>query len=258
MSTTPDPQQPSSPSEGDPTPGTGAGTSDGQAGDAPVYYRPGPSSGHYPQYPQNPYGGQAYGNHPYGRQISGRPETTPAPPPAGYPQPYPPSSPQPYGQAPAGRPRDGAVPRPAPVTAALVLFLVPAALFLIGGLGLAFAPITPEMLSAQPEVDQALAQSGLSMTQFLSFVRTAGAIFAVGAAVYGLLAVVAWLGKFGALVGLTVLTAVFDLFWLVALLGSLGDPVGALVPLVVIALSVGGLVLMYQPPVRAWFTAQRS
>lgn len=234
-----------------------------------MYYRPGPSSGHYPQYPQNPYGGQAYGQHPYGQQLYGQPGAPAQPPPA-YPQTYgqqrsypppqdqPAGYPQQYGQDPYGRPRAGAVRRPGSVRLALVLFLLPAALFLLGGLGLSFAPITPEMLSAQPQVDEALAQSGLTMTQFLSFIRTAGAIFAVAAVVYALLAVVAFLGKFGALVGLTVLTVLFDLFWLVALLGSLGDPIGALVPLVIIALSVGGLVLMYQGPARAWFSSLRT
>lgn len=234
-----------------------------------MYYRPGPSSGHYPQYPQNPYGGRPYGSHPYGQQVYGQPGTPAQAPQPGYqqnpyPQAYPPPQGQPAGfpQQPGpdawGRPQPGAVLRPRSVTVALVLFLLPAALFLVGGLAMAFAPITPEMLSAQPQVDEALARSGLSMTQFLSFLRTAGAVVAFGAAVYALLAVVAYLGKFGALVGLTVLTVLFDLFWLVALLGSLAAPAGAVVPLLILLVSVGGLVLMYQAPAREWFTAQRG
>lgn len=262
MSSTPDPPQRST-SEGDPTPGTGEGTPAGQPErgepvpeQPPVYYRPGPSSGHYPQYPQNPYGGLPYGNHPYGQQVYGQPGPAPqAPDQPGY-QPYPQQQ-QPYPQyAHPGAPAV-AVPRPASVTLATVLFLLPAALFLIGGLALALAPLTPEMLSSQPQVDEALARSGLTMPQFLSFVRTTGAVFAFGAAVYALLAVVAYLGRFGALVGLTVLTVLFDLFWLVALLGSLTAPAGAVAPLVILLLGIGGLVLMYQGPARAWYASLR-
>jgi hypothetical protein len=77
------------------------------------------------------------------------------------------------------------------------------------------------------------------------------------AVLYAVLAVVSFLGKLGALVTLTVLTVLFDLFWLLALLSAATNPLGAIVPVIVLGTSIAGVSLMFSVSARAWFAAKR-
>lgn len=234
-----------------PQDGTEPAAGDGAASSGPAYYRPGPSSGYYPQYPQNP----------YGPGSSGVPPQFSAGYPAARPQEnvtYPYGGPFPAGTGPQYAGRTGAPGgRPRNVVTAFVLLLVPPVLFLLVGLVLTLTPLTPDMIPPEAGIEEALAGSGLTMDQLLSAMRTFGAVLAVLALVYAALAVVAFLGKLGALITLTVLTVLFDLFWLLALVSSVANPLGAILPVIVLGTSVAGVALMFSAPARAWFAGQR-
>ncbi len=217
----------------------------------PAYYRPGPSSGYYPQYPQNPYGPGSSGVPPQfsaGYPPAGRQENVT----------YPYGGPFPAGTGPQFAGQAGAAgKRPANVVTAFLLLLVPPALFLVVGLVLTLTPLTPDMFPPETGIAEALTASGLTMDQLLSAMRTFGAVLAVLAVLYAVLAVVSFLGKLGALITLTVLTALFDLFWLLALLSAATNPLGAILPVIVLGTSIAGVVLMFSAPARAWFAAKR-
>ena len=232
-----------------PQDGTEPTAGDGGAPAGPAYYRPGPSSGYYPQYPQNPYGPGSSGVPP---QFG-----------AGYPPParqenvtYPYGGPFPAGTGPQYAGQAGAT-RPGSVVTALVLLLVSPALFLVVGLFLTLTPLTPDMFPPEAGIDEALRGSGLTMDQLLSALRTFGSVLALLALLYSVLAVVSFLGKLGALITLTVLTVLFDLFWLLALVSAAANPLGAILPVIVLATSVAGVWLMFSTSARAWFAAKR-
>lgn len=261
MSSTPDPQQPPSSSEGSGTPGSGDPTpAEQQTGPAaqpstgapppeqPAYYRPGPSSGYYPQYPQNPYGG---GRTPsYAQPQYGQPAVPPQYGQAPYAQPG-------YGGAP-GTGWAGPVSRPPTMIVSLVLLLLAALPFLVGGLAVSIAPLTEEMFPPEAGLEQLQAQAGIGFAEIVSLFRTLGVVMAVLAAVYMVLAVVAFTGRAGARLALTVLTVLFGLFLLVALVGSLGNPLSLAVPLLVLVASVAGVALMFGAPAKAWFASRRT
>ena len=234
-----------------PQDGTEPTAGDGGAPAGPAYYRPGPSSGYYPQDPQNPYGPGASGTPP---QFTG-----------GYPAPRPPENvtypyggPFPAGTGPQHAGQAGAATRrPRTVVSGFLLLLVAPALFLVVGLVLTLTPLTPEMFPPETGIREALTASGLTMDQLLSAMRTFGAVLAVLAVLYAVLAVVSFIGKLGALITLTVLTVLFDLFWLLALLAAATNPVGAIVPVIVLGTSIVGVTLMFSAPARAWFAARR-
>ncbi len=225
-------------------------TGDGGAPAGPAYYRPSPSSGYYPQYPQNPYGPGSTGVPP---QFSGG-----YPPAGGYEHvTYPYGGPFPAGTGPQYVGQSGPARRPGSVVTALALLLVAPVLFVVVGLVLTLMPLSPDMFPPEAGVEQALAGSGLTMEQLLSAMRTLGAVMAVLAVLYAVLAVVTFLGKMGALITLTVLTALFDLFWLVALVSAAANPVGAILPVIVLGTSIAGICLMFSASARAWFAAKR-
>lgn len=215
----------------------------------PAYYRPGPSSGYYPQYPQNPFGPGSSGVPP---QLSGYPAARPQENVT-----YPYGGPFPAGTGPQWVGRSGRPDRPGNVVTALVLLLVAPVLFLVMGLALALTPLTPEMLPPEAGVDELVAASGITTEQLLSGLRAVGAVLAVLAVLYAVLAVVSFLGQLGALVALTVLTVLFDLFWLLALLSAATNPLGAILPVIVLGTSIAGVWLMFSTPARAWFAAKR-
>jgi len=237
---------PSGPQEGTEPP-----AGDGAPG-GPAYYRPGPSSGYYPQYPQNP----------FGPGSEGRPLPQFS---AGHPAParqehvtYPYGGPFPAGTGPQFVGQSGPAPsRPRSMVTALVLLLVPPVFFLAGGLAIALVPFDLNALPPEAGVQQALAQSGLTAERLLSFMRIFGVVVAVLALIYGVLAVVSFVGKLGALVTLTVLTVLFDLFLLLTLLSAAANPAGAILPMILLATSVAGVWLMFSAPARAWFAAKR-
>ncbi|WP_132428777.1 hypothetical protein [Pseudonocardia endophytica] len=238
MSTPSGPQDGTEPSAGD----------GGAAPAGPAYYRPGPSSGYYPQYPQNPYGPGSSGVPPQfaGGYPAARPQET-----------YPYGGPFPAGTGPQYVGQTGATGRPRNVVTGFMFLLVSPALFIVVGLVLALAPLTPDMFPPETGIQEALTASGLTMEQLLSAMRTFGAVLAVLAVVYALLAVVSFLGKLGALITLTVLTVLFDLFWLLALLSAATNPIGAILPVIVLGTSIVGVTLMFSAQSRAWFAARR-
>jgi hypothetical protein len=230
-----------------------SGAGDGGAAPAgPAYYRPGPSSGYYPQYPQNPYGPGSSGVPP--QFAAGYPGPAPAPRPQ---ETYPYGGPFPAGTGPQYVGQAGATSRPRNVVTGFMFLLVAPALFVVVGLVLTLAPLTPDMFPPEAGIQEALTASGLTMQQLLSAMRTFGAVLAVLAVVYAVLAVVSFLGKLGALITLTVLTVLFDLFWLLALLSAATNPVGAILPLIVLGTSIAGVTLMFSAQSRAWFAAKR-
>lgn len=236
---------PSAPQEG-----TEPAAGDGGASGGPAYYRPGPSSGYYPQYPQNPFGPGSEGR-PLPQFSAGYPAT------GGHEQvTYPYGGPFPAGTGPqfVGGPAPS---RPRSMITALVLLLVPPVFFLVGGLAIALAPFDLNSLPPEAGVQQALAQSGLTAERLLSLMRIFGVVVAVLALLYAVLAVVSFVGKLGALVTLTVLTVLFDLFLLLTLVSAVANPAGAILPFLLLAASVAGVWLMFSGPVRAWFAAKR-
>lgn len=224
----------------DPPPGGG--------GEGPAYYRPGPSSGYYPQYPQNPFGPGSSGVPP---QYSYRPGT------GNENVTYPYGGPFPAGTGPQFVGDTAPAQRPRSMVTALVLLLVPPVFFLVAGLVLTLVPLDLDSFPPEAGVDQALAQSGLSEQQLLSAMRTFGVVVAVIAVLYAVLAVVSFMGRMGALVTLTVLTILFDLFLLLTLVSAAANPAGAILPVIVLATSVAGVWLMFTGPARAWFAAKR-
>lgn len=215
----------------------------GQQG-TPQYYRPGPSSGHYPQYPQNPY--------PQGWT----PGALPPPPPGQDAAPQ--YGQQPYGQqSPAGLGEGGAapVPRPRQVTTALILLIAATLPFVLMGVTAMFATVNDELLNQagipRAEVDAMLTQAGLTLEQLTQAVRVMGGVFLVLAAVYAALAVVAFLGRPGVRIALVVLTVVYGLPLLLMMAPTL-----PLFPVAVLALAATGLWLLFSAPAKAWYASR--
>ena len=214
----------------------------GQQG-APQYYRPGPSSGSYPQYPQNPY--------PQG--------WTPGAQPAPYPQ-------QPSGTAPqwnSGNPPAGLGPRPAGrlsrpghVLTALILLLAAALPFVVMGVAAMVTPVDASMLDQagvpRAEMDAVLAQAGMTFEQLAQMVRVMGGIFLALALLYAVLAVVAFLGTGGARLAIAVLTGVYGLPLLLMMAATL--PAFAVL---VLAVASTGVALLYSRPAKEWYASRK-
>ncbi|MFP5069439.1 hypothetical protein ACLFMI_07215 [Pseudonocardia nantongensis] len=230
------------------------------------YYRPGPSSGHYPQYPQNPYpqgwtpGAVPAPPPPSGQDASPQQGQTPSGQPRYGQQPY---GQQQYGQAqygqapPAGLGQGGGarVPRPGQVTTALILLIVATLPFVLMGVTAMFATVDDELLNQagipRAEVDAMMAQAGLTLDQLTQAIRVMGGMFLVLAAVYAALAVVAFLGRPGARIALVVLTAVYGLPLLLMMAPTL-----PLFAVAVLALAAAGLWLLFSPPARTWYASR--
>ena len=223
----------------------------GQQG-TPQYYRPGPSSGSYPQYPQNPY--------PQG--------WTPGTPPAPYPQQAPhPQDPQQagpqwntasgWGPPPAGlRPTSSrTVPRPRQLLTGLILLLAATVPFVVMGVTAMLVTVDDALLDQagipRDQLDQAMAQAGITLEQMTQLFRVMGVIFLVLALSYAVLAVVAFLGKPGARLTVAILTGVYGVPLLLMMAPSL-----PLFAVLVLAVASTGVVLLYSRPAREWYASR--
>ncbi|MCE3553205.1 hypothetical protein LWC33_17295 [Pseudonocardia sp. RS11V-5] len=214
-----------------------------QGDEGPRYYPSGPSTGQYPQYPQNPYpqgtspaGAPQGDQHPAGQYTGGQYAYSP------------------YAQAPtpsADEPRRAR--RPATMAGALVLLVLSALPFLVFGVLGLFVPISQDMFPPELGLDAMLTQYNVSFDQFLQAVRLLLALVAVLALVYIGLAVAAFAGKAWGRVAVTVLTVLFCGF----LLLNLGGGASSLIILAPVVLAVAGVVLMFVRPSAAWFAGLR-
>ncbi|MBC3189584.1 hypothetical protein H7X46_00695 [Pseudonocardia sp. C8] len=209
----------------------------------PRYYRPGPSSGTYPQYPQNPY--------PHGWTPGAPPPPFPAPP-AGQ------TRWNAAGDAPAGTGRpQGRVARPPQVVTALVLLLAAALPFVLMGVAAMLTPVDESVLNQagipRAELDAMMAQAHVTFAQLTQMVRVMGGIFLVLALAYGALAVVAFLGRGGARLALAVLTGVYGLPLLL-----MTAPTLPWFAVLVVAVAAGGVVLLYGRPASEWYAARKA
>ncbi|BBG04841.1 MULTISPECIES: hypothetical protein [Pseudonocardia] len=233
---------------------------------APQYYRPGPSTGHYPQYPQNPY--------PNGWTPAAAPAPQAHPQPQPHPQPHPQahpqaqaqpgpqwntgSAPQGWGQPPAGLAPGGTTPvaRPRQVVTALILLIAAALPFVLMGAAAMVAQVDQATLDQagvpRAELDAVMAQAGVTMEQLTQLVRVMGGVFLVLALVYAALAVVAFLGRPGARLALAVLTAVYGLPLLLLMAPTI--PVFAVA---ILAISSAGVVLLYGQAAREWYASRK-
>jgi hypothetical protein len=222
----------------------------------PQYYRPGPSSGTYPQYPQNPYpqgwtpGAQPA---PYPQQVPDRPgdQGGPGPAPqwnttAGW-------GPPPAGTVPSG---DRGPSRPRQVVTGLVLLLASTVPFLVMGITTMFVTVDDALLAEsgvpRDQLDQAMGQTGITMDQLTQLFRVMGGIFLVLALVYAALAVVAFLGRSGARLTVAILTAVYGLPLLLIMAASL-----PLFAVLVVAVASAGVVMLYSRPANEWYASRR-
>lgn len=222
------------------------------------YNSSGPSTGHYPQYPQNPYGPQAGGWY-------GAPQQP-------YPQPYAPPQYAPPQQAgyggtdvyggwsppPAGMVAEPEAPRrPRSVALGMVLMILAALPFLILGILGTTVPLTRDMFPPELGLDALLAQSALTFEQLVDAVRVLLAFIALLALAYIVLAVVAFTGRNWARVTATVLTAVFAVVMLLNLPGVLGNPSALVLVLAPVVLGIAGVLLMRSAQASAWFASRR-
>ncbi|MBN9754535.1 hypothetical protein Ae406Ps2_4486 [Pseudonocardia sp. Ae406_Ps2] len=214
--------------------------------DAPQYYRPGPSTGRYPQYPQNPYPNGWHGGSmppPSPQQAPAAPANTASgwgPPPAG------------LGSGPQGRPA-----RPRQVVTALVALIAAAVPFVVTGIGSLFVTVNESLLNdsgiPRGEFDAALAASGMTMAQFGQAVRVMGVVFLVLALVWIALAVAAFLGAAGARIALIVLLVLYGIpLLLIMLIG--GQPVFAVL---VVGVAAAGVALLFGRPAKEWYAARK-
>ncbi|MEQ3550420.1 hypothetical protein WIS52_08050 [Pseudonocardia nematodicida] len=218
----------------------------------PQYYRPGPSSGHYPQYPQNPYptgggptpgAGRPAGFGPDPQQQVGQWQQGWAPP---------------AGGAPAGLGQTGTapVPRPRQVVTSLILLLTSTVPFVFMGIQAMFMTINQALLNDAGIPRSQLAQveaAGITMDQLTQLFRVMGGVFVVLALVYAVVAVVAFRGRPAARLVLAILTAVYGLPLLLLMAAS---PL-ALFAVAVLALAGVGVWLLYSQPAREWYAARK-
>lgn len=213
MTTPPDPEQ------GQPNPGpySPAPGSYGTGYGGVRYPYPGdqgptsPATG-YPYNPYNPYGGSGTDQYPAGLD-----QTTPPP-----------------------------APRPAALVAGLVLMILAALPFLFFGALFLLLPfdastIPPELLD-NPQV----AAAGVTPEALVSLLRTAGAILLALSLLYIGFAVLAFTGRSWARILVTVMTTGFSVMLLLGLAsGGAADVASAVLILLPIVLSVGGLTLFF-------------
>ncbi|MFP5019679.1 hypothetical protein [Pseudonocardia phyllosphaerae] len=221
----------------------------------PQYYRPGPSSGTYPQYPQNPYpNGWAPGTSPapYPQQPSPAPQA-PAPEQAPHQQPSGPYPAWPGGTGSSPQPAT----RPTQVRLALVLLLLSALPFVLMGVVAMRTTIDQATLdgSGIPRAlaEQALTNSGFTFEALTTAVRVMGGVFVVLALVYAVVAFVAFRGSSGARFVLVVLTVVYGIPLLLMMAPTLPSFAVA-----ILALAAVGIWLLFTPAARTWYDARSS
>ncbi|MCO1656760.1 hypothetical protein [Pseudonocardia humida] len=211
--------------------------------------------GNQPYQGDNPYAGPgAY----RGPSDPGRYGSSPA---YGQQEPY---AYSPYAnQGPAGT---GGADQPAPVrrpgllVLSLVLLVLSALPFLIGGLVFLVVAIdVQEIVALLPTIDPngQLAAAGITPEQILDIVRTAGGIVAAMAAIYVLFAVLAFTGRNWARIVVAVLTTGFGLLLLAGLVQGASAGSGSGLSMAVLAASVAGTVLMFVPASQQYFASRR-
>jgi hypothetical protein len=198
------------------------------------------------------YGGARY---PLPQGEQGAP---PAPDQGGYPygqySPYGPYTPPPAGLS-SGIEKPQ---RPGIMILGLVLLILAATPFLIFGLVFLLAPLGPDVLPPTILDNPQLRDAGVTDINLLvSAVRFAGGVLAGLAAVYVLFAVLAFTGRNWARILVTVMTAGFALFLVLGIASAVAtDPLGAVVLLVPVVLSVGGVVTWFVPQANRWYATR--
>ncbi|MBN9737278.1 hypothetical protein PP1_019905 [Pseudonocardia sp. P1] len=236
----------------------GVSNDPGQQG-PPQYYRPGPSSGAYPQYPQNPY--------PQGWTPGMQPAPYPqqAPDQAGQAPQWNTAGAQPAGLTPSGR-RE--VTRPRQVVSALILLIASALPFVFFGIAALLVPLDGTVLNddllaqagmPRPEFETMLAQAGMTATEFLDAVGVAMRVFGAVVLVLGLayigLGVAAFRGSAGARLSAAIVTGVFGLVLFLFLM--LAGREALLFAVLVLAVAAGGITLLYSAPAKEWYASRR-
>lgn len=276
---------PSDPQRGDQQheQGPQGGQQGAQPGQPGSYAAPG-----QPGQPTAPYG--AAGQHPYG--YPGQPGQ-----PGQYGQPSQPGPYSPYGQPggyggqygqqgqaygaqggyvynpygttpstyPAGLGTEDSEPakRPGILILSLVLLVLSALPWLVGGVAALVAPVDVGALPPSVTEEQ-LEQAGVTADELLalmrSLVRVVGGAFLVLALLYVLFAVLAFMGRNWARIVLTIMTVLFALPLLAfsAFVGTAGDPVGLVFVLAITAASVGGTILLFVPAASRFFSKARA
>jgi hypothetical protein len=140
----------------------------------------------------------------------------------------------------------------------MVLMIIAALPFLIGGIAGTTVPLTRDLFPPELGLDALLAQSALTFEQLVEAVRVLLALIALLALAYMVLAVVAFTGRNWARVTVTVLTAVFSVVMLLNLPGVLGDPLALAVVLAPVVLGIVGVLLMRSAQASAWFASRRA
>jgi hypothetical protein len=193
----------------------------GQQQGQPGQYGQGPAATPYP-------GGTQYAYNPYGPQQPAGLDSPPEP-----------------------------VSRPGSVALALALLIAATLPFVaLGVIGLV-VPITPETFPAGLELDQTLADNNLTFETFVTGIRVMSGILLVIAAVYILLAVLAFRGINGARITLTVLTALFGAALLILFLPAAFEDPLAFVFVLPVVLSAAGVVLLFRGPAGRYFARPR-
>jgi hypothetical protein len=212
-----------------------------------------------PQY--NPYGqpGQYRAGQQPGQYTSGPPQGQ------GYPQPYPaPGQPphggyDPYGGAAASsweKAEPEPVKRPGLMVPALVLMVLAALPFLVGGVAALFT-VTVNDIPAEVLDDARVVAAGGTPALILQALQLLLGLMAVVALGYLLLAVLAFRGRNWARIVLAVLTAGFVLLLLTGLVG--GGVAGGVLGFVVFLLvaTVGGVAILFTPDANRFFARPR-
>ena len=184
----------------------------------------------------------------------------------GYQQPYPAQGPgsyggyNPYGGAtPAGFGKEPEPParRPGLMVLALVLMLLAALPFALGGLVGVFAPIDASAIPPGLLDNPQMVRAGATPDLLIQAIRLVSGIVVVVALVWSVLAVVAFRGRNWARIVLTVLTTGFVLLLAAGLVG--GTTTGGLIGFVlgVALVMIGSIVILYLPDSSRFFTRRR-
>jgi hypothetical protein len=202
------------------------------------------------------YGGARYPLPPQGEQGA-----APAPGQGGGGYPYAQYSPYgPYTPPPAGLPSSGLEKpaRPGIMVLGLVLLALAALPFLAFGLLFLVAPLGPEVLPPDILDNPQLRDAGVTdIGLLISAVRLMSGILAGLAAVYLLFAVLAFTGRNWARMLVAVMTAGFSLFLILGVTSAVAaDPLGAVLLLVPVVLSVAGLATWFAPQANRWYAAR--
>lgn len=216
-------------------------------GDGPPYnpygqpgsFRAGQQPG---QYSSSPLPGQGHQQQPY---------PAPGPPPYGGYDPYGAAAPPAWGQ-----PEPEPAKRPGLMVLALVLMILAALPFLVGGVA-GLVTVTAADIPAEVLNNARLVQAGGTPALILQALQLLLGLMVVVALVYLLLAVLAFRGRNWARIVVTVLTVGFVLLLLLGLVsgGSSGGVLGFVVFLLVA--TVGGAVLLFLPDSNRFFARPR-